>query len=116
MDDDAEAAKAEFGYLKMIFGFVPLVQTGLATATYFVLSRLLGMQDTLDDKFAFLHKYDLGYVYLAVFITFQGRNRIMVNTNAARAGAHVDRPDQHAYETKDGTPVAPLISGFTASW
>ena len=108
--------------MSMMFMKVPLIQLGLATGTYLVLSLLLGYKEILDKKFGacsrctqcpqlagkpqplrdslpcvfnvsteFLHEYDLGFVYLCIYIICLGRARIMVNSNAVRSGARIDR-------------------------
>lgn len=100
VSDDAAAAKAEKMYMKMIFGFVPLAQLIFGAGTYFAL-RACGATTTIDAKFAFMTTWELGYPLLATYIIGMGRQRIMVNANAARAGARVDRPDQHVYKIMD---------------
>jgi len=116
-DGAAAAAKAQAMYMRMMFGFVPVIQLALAAGTYYVL-RQLGYGPLLDTKFDFLIQYDLGYVYLAVYIILVGRSRIMVNSNAARAGARVDRPDQHVYKLMDqkAPMTAPYVMMATTGW
>jgi len=79
---------------------------------------LFGMKDILDTKIAFLHQFDLGYVYLAVYITSLARQRIIVNANATRAAARVDRPDQHVYKLMDprSSSTAPYVLMATSGW
>ena len=117
-DDAAAAAKAQAMYMKMIFGFVPVIQIVLATVTYLIASLVLGKKAQLDEKFAFLHTYDLGYVYLAVYIISMGRSRLTINSNAMRAGARIDRPDQHVYKIMDpnGKKDAPFVLMTNAGW
>jgi len=100
VSDDAAAAKAEAMYFKMMFGVIPLVQLVLGTGTYLAL-KACGATATIDAKFVFLTTWDLGYPLLATYLLGTGRQRIMVNANAARAGARVDRPDQHVYKIMD---------------
>mmetsp|Transcript_14254 Transcript_14254/g.24292 ORF Transcript_14254/g.24292 Transcript_14254/m.24292 type:complete len:236 (-) Transcript_14254:96-803(-) len=118
MDDEAAAAKAQAMYMKMIFAVVPTVQVVLATLTYLLASLGLGMKASLDAKFAFLHAYDLGYVYLAVYLIGLGRARLTVNSNAMRAGARLDRPDQHVYKIMDpaGKKDAPYVLMANVGW
>jgi len=116
--DSDKAAKAKAGYMKMIFGIIPIFQCVFAISTYFVCSRLLGMKDALDTKFAFLYDHDLGYVYLAVYLIGLGRARMAVNSNAMRAAARVDRPDQHVYKVMDpkGEKDAPYVLMANTGW
>merc|ERR1719382_1418206 len=102
----------------MIFGIVPAAQCVLAVSTYFVCSRLLGMRDGLDTKFAFLHDHDLGYVYLAVYLIGLGRARLTINANAMRDAARLDRPDQHVYKVMDpkGAKDAPFVLMANTGW
>jgi len=46
-----------------------------------------------------------------VFLIGLARSRLIVNANAQRAGARVDRPDQHAYKIMDpkAASEAPLV-------
>ena len=115
-DDDTKAAKAATMYMKLIFVTVPAIQLVLATGTYFLVSHF--QPETLAAKFRFLHTYDLGYVYLAIYIIGLGRGRLMVNANSARAGARIDRPDQHIYKVMDpnGAKDAPYVLMATTGW
>jgi hypothetical protein len=72
----------------------------------------------VDAKLAFLSQHDLGYVYLAVYLTGLARARIMVNSNVQRAGARVDRPDQHVYKVMDpkAADEAPLVLMANTGW
>merc|ERR1719240_84439 len=88
----------------MLFGIVPLAQILFGAGTYIAL-KACGATATIDAKFAFMTTWDLGYPLLATFIIGMGRQRIMVNANAARAGARVDRPDQHVYKIMDKNQV-----------
>merc|ERR1712028_326304 len=103
--EDARA-EAEAKYFKMIFGVVPVIQLVLASATYAAMYYMLGFSQTLDSKFAFLRAHDLGWIYLAVAIIAFGRARLVINANANRAGARVDRPDQHVFRTMDSKAAA----------
>lgn len=116
--DEDKFAKEQTKYMKMLFGVVPIVQCVLAVSTYFVCSRLLGMKDALDTKFAFLHNHDLGYVYLAVLLIAHGRARMVVNANSTRAAARLDRPDQQVYKVMDpkGEKDAPYVLMANTGW
>ena len=97
--------------MKMLFVVVPGIQLFLASATYAGAYHLLGQGPKLDAKFTLIKTYELGYVYLAVSIIALGRARLVVNANANRAAARVDRPDQHVYKTMDSQAQAsaPLV-------
>jgi hypothetical protein len=86
--------------------------------TDLLLSLLLGYKEILDKKFAFLHEWDLGFVYLCIYIICLGRTRIMVNSNAVRSGARCDRPDQHIYKVMDskGSKDAPFVLMANTGW
>eukprot|EP00316_Scyphosphaera_apsteinii_P009792 CAMPEP_0119309392 /NCGR_PEP_ID=MMETSP1333-20130426/15283_1 /TAXON_ID=418940 /ORGANISM="Scyphosphaera apsteinii, Strain RCC1455" /LENGTH=233 /DNA_ID=CAMNT_0007313353 /DNA_START=93 /DNA_END=794 /DNA_ORIENTATION=+ len=116
--DRSAEAKARQMYMGMFFQKIPVIQLVLATATYLVLSMVLGMKELLDTKIAFATKYDLGYVYLAVYIICLGRFYIMANANAMRAGARVDRPDQHVYKLMDpqGSKDTPYVLMSNTGW
>merc|ERR1719210_455106 len=82
-----------FGRKQLVI--VPLSCQILAWGAYLVCGRFLGQQGVFDQKFGMIHEFQLGYVYLAVWIFAQARAVIYVSANAARAPARVDRPDQH---------------------
>ena len=117
-DDESAAAKALANYKKLILGTVIPLQFVLSIGVYLVAAYAVGMKSKLDAKFAVLSEYDLGYVYLAVYMVILGRTAIMVNANVARAGARVDRPDQHCYRVMD--PKAPKDAAYvlmaTTGW
>ena len=107
-ETEAEAvARAQASYMKMIYMQVPIAQLLLATATYYALT--LGWEPhsatpagrTVGAKLQLIADHDLQWVYFAVWIIGLGRSRLMVNANAMRAGARLDRPDQHIYRTMD---------------
>ena len=105
-------------YMKMLMMTIPAIQLALATGTYLILSLLLGYKEILDKKFDFLHEWDLGFVYLCIYIINLGRARIMVNSNAVRAGARVGRPDQHVYKVMDSkaSKEAPFVLMANTGW
>ena len=43
-------------------------------------------------------RYQLGYVFLAVWIVSYTRTFLAILANSARAAARLDRPDQHVYK------------------
>jgi hypothetical protein len=103
-DDSMAMAKAQTMYTKLFFVQIPLIQLGLSAGTYAAICYGLpllgmpGMQAVVKSKIDFLAQHDLGWVYLAVYLVALGRDRIAANSNAVRAGARVDRPDQHVCE------------------
>lgn len=60
-------------------------------------------------------RYQLSYIFLAVWLVGYTRTSLSLLANAARAGARLDRPDQHVYKImacsgpmKDGVDVEDL--------
>eukprot|EP01046_Picozoa_sp_COSAG06_P005450 COSAG06_NODE_244_length_19215_cov_20.256853_3_plen_168_part_00 len=55
---------------------------------------------------------------LCIYIICLGRNRIMANSNAVRAGARLDRPDQHIYKIMDAkaSKDAPFVLMANTGW
>jgi hypothetical protein len=99
--EETAKGKAEFRkYLLMIGVMVLVIGPIFAWSTYFLTNLNEGQKDLHDYKFALIYKYQLGYVYLALFILYLTRQYLMVNTNAARAPAGCERPDQHVYTSK----------------
>jgi len=103
--------KATKMYIKMLFGMMPLVGQVLAWGSYLVYVYFLGYKAAFDAKLDFIQRYDLGWVFLSVWIISMARTRLIINANAQRAGARVDRPDQHAYKVMDSkaSENAPLV-------
>jgi len=97
---------------------VTVIGSLLATVTYLVLYYAVGYKQTLDTKFAFMQAYDLGYVYLAIYMIVLARFRLTLNANVMRAVARVDRPCQHIYKTMDPTAKAdaPLVLMANTGW
>ena len=88
--------------MSLFFVRIPLIQLVLGTVSYAVLGKLESSGDeNLDTKFAFLHKWGLGWGFLCIWVISLARNRIGVNANANRAAARLDRPDQHIYKVMD---------------
>lgn len=85
-------------YVKILMVALPLIGLVFAVGTYFVMVKLVGQQELFDQKFEFIHEYQLGYVFLAVWITGYTRGFLVANANAARAPTRLDRPDQHVYK------------------
>lgn len=103
--------KAESMYMKMLFGMLPIAGQVFAWGTYFVYAYVLGKKAAFDTKLQFVQSYDLGWVFLSVWVISLARSRLIMNANAQRAGARVDRPDQHAYKIMDSkaNKDAPLV-------
>jgi len=96
-----EAAETCF-YRIMLLLVMPVFGQVFAWTTYLCSSRLLGHKSMYDKKFAFIHEFQFGYVYLAVWILGIARAALVANANGARAPARVERPDQHVYKIMDG--------------
>lgn len=97
-----EAAEAK-KYAKMLLCMVPVIGQVLAWGAYFLGGLALGQQSLYDEKFAFIHRYELGYLFLAAWIMGITRQGLVINANAARAAARLDRPDQHVYKVMAGS-------------
>ena len=69
----------------------------IALGVYVVGAFVLGQKEIYDKKFAFIHEYSLGYVFLAHYIVYLTRLYAAINCNGARSPARLDRPDQHIY-------------------
>ncbi|CAJ1367594.1 unnamed protein product [Effrenium voratum] len=91
-------AQAYSSYMKMLLLRVPLFGQVLAWSLYFLAKYALGMKHILDAKFDFIKANQLGYVFLALWLVGITRTYLAVCANAARAGARLDRPDQHVYK------------------
>jgi len=93
---------AEMGkYCMLLFVIVPAVQTLVAVGVYFLGAKVFKQQAIYDSKFKLIHDWQLGWVYLAVYMLALMRTVLIVNANGARAPARVDRPDQHVYKIMD---------------
>eukprot|EP00440_Ansanella_granifera_P016034 gb/GFBE01017418.1/.p1 GENE.gb/GFBE01017418.1/~~gb/GFBE01017418.1/.p1 ORF type:complete len:235 (+),score=48.80 gb/GFBE01017418.1/:1-705(+) len=90
-------------YVKMLLIVIPLIGQVLAWTLYFCCAELFGQKEIYDKKFAFLSEFQLGYVYLCVWILAITRASVVVNANGCRAPARVDRPDQHVYKVMAAT-------------
>ena len=97
--------------MKLFFATIPAAQILLSTVTYYALTMGFGMKDQFTTKFDFIHEQQLGYAFLAVWVISLARSRLAVNANAQRAGARLDRPDQHIYKIMDrsATSDAPYV-------
>jgi len=84
-------------YQALLLVRLPLIGQAFAWSTYAVTAKYMGMQEMYDRKFALIHEFQLGYIYLAVWIMCMTRSVLLCNANGARAAARVDRPDQHVY-------------------
>ncbi|CAK9075925.1 unnamed protein product [Durusdinium trenchii] len=93
--------RAFFKYLRLVLA-VLLVGLVVAGLTYLA-AKHLGSGAILERKFNFIHENQLGYVFLCVWIAGMTRSGVTVLANAARAGARVDRPDQHVYKIMESS-------------
>jgi len=84
-------------YQSMLLFKLPLIGQALCWSIYLVCGRVLGQQEVYDKKFEVIHEYQLGYIFLAVWIVCMTRSASICQANGARAPARVDRPDQHVY-------------------
>mmetsp|Transcript_56087 Transcript_56087/g.88902 ORF Transcript_56087/g.88902 Transcript_56087/m.88902 type:complete len:236 (-) Transcript_56087:99-806(-) len=85
-------------YMKLLLCVLPMAGLVLATCLYLLCAKLLGYEAMLEKKFAFISEYDLGYVFLVVWMLAITRAVNICRANGARAPALVDRPDQHVYK------------------
>jgi len=97
--EEAETSK----YIKMLFGIVPLIGLTLATILYLVFAKLLGQEASYQKKIDFIQEYQLGYIFLSVWLLGLARSACVCQANGARAAARVDRPDQHVYKIMDSS-------------
>lgn len=88
-------------YCLMLLVVMPVVQILLAVGVYALAAKAFKQQATYDNKFKLIYDYQLGWVYLAVYMIALMRTVLIVNANGARAPARVDRPDQHVYKIMD---------------
>merc|ERR1740129_1252931 len=77
-------------YCRLLLVMVPVLGQILAWGAYLVCGRFLGQQGIFDKKFGMIHEFQLGYVYLAVWIISHARALLAVSANAARSPARVD--------------------------
>jgi len=97
--DSINSEQAErMKYVKMLFVGIPIIGQVFAWTTYLVCGQVFGQQKLYDKKFEFVKEYQLGYVFLALWILSVARIAVVINANAARAPARVDRPDQQVYK------------------
>lgn len=98
-------------YVKMFGLLIFVIGQGLGWCSYLVTLQVPGQKDIYDRKFEFIHEYQLGYVFLAWFLLHLTRAYLTLNANGARKPTGLDRPDQHIYESSDGTQVRMVGSG-----
>merc|ERR1719203_142127 len=91
-------AEERMSYMKLLLGFLPITGLSLSTGLYLLSAKVFGQKAILDKKFQFLHEYQLGYGFLAVWVVSYSKAANMCLSNGARAPARVDRPDQHVYK------------------
>lgn len=92
--EDAETTK----YIKMLLVVMPIFGQVLAWIAYFFGAKLCGQQEIYAKKFALVHEYELGYVFLCLWVICYTRSAVVCIANGARAPARVGRPDQHVYK------------------
>mmetsp|Transcript_25346 Transcript_25346/g.70911 ORF Transcript_25346/g.70911 Transcript_25346/m.70911 type:complete len:234 (-) Transcript_25346:243-944(-) len=86
-------------YFKMIGGVVTFWAPLIATGLYLVICYFFPGQSALfEAKFAFIRRYDLGWLYCAWYVVSLAKIYVNINANGARAPARLDRPDQHIYQ------------------
>ena len=111
-------------YMGLFFTKIPLIQLALSTGTYATVCYglpmlgMAGMKAAIDEKLALIAAHDLAWIYLAVYIVSLGRDRIALNANASRAGARVDRPDQHVYKimSPEAKASSPYVLMSNTGW
>mmetsp|Transcript_95606 Transcript_95606/g.169777 ORF Transcript_95606/g.169777 Transcript_95606/m.169777 type:complete len:237 (-) Transcript_95606:70-780(-) len=92
--EEAETSK----YQKMLLVMMPLIGQVICWSLYLFCSKVLGHKEIYDKKFEVIHEWQLGYVFLAVWMISYARAAAICQANGARAPARVDRPDQHVYK------------------
>lgn len=101
-EDDPPTEEDEMKkYCVMLFLVTPVIQILLALGVYVLGVKAFKQQALYDKKFQFIFDWQLGYVYLAVYMLSLMRAVLVLNANGARAPARVDRPDQHIYKIMD---------------
>lgn len=98
-------------YMTMLLLLMPVIGQVFAWGTYVVFSQMLDQHARYEKRFAVIREYELGYVYLSVWVLVIARAVLVANANGARAPARVERPDQHAYKMMDrtGSSDAPFV-------
>ena len=99
-----EQARAR--YFKMyggiLFVYAPVLAFGLMYAARWKSPKMAGIA---DDHLQFLADHDLGWLYAAWYIMYLARCYHNINSNGARAGARVGRPNQHVYKVYGNSTV-----------
>jgi len=95
--------QARSKYFKMygglLFVYAPLLAFGLMWAARWKFPKMAAIA---DEHLQFLADHDLGWLYAAWYIVYLARCYHNINSNGARAGARVSRPDQHVYKIHGG--------------
>lgn len=92
-----EQARAKYFklYGGLLFVYAPALAFGL---TYAARWKFPKISNIADEHLQILADHDLGWLYAAWYITYLARCYHNINSNGARAGARVGRPDQHVYK------------------
>lgn len=94
--EESERQRYTSNFTKLVLLQGPVIAWTLYFATKFLSSQ--NAVDKMEEKFEFLRRYDLYYVYWASFMIMMVRLVLNVNANGSRGLARVNRPDQHIYQ------------------
>jgi hypothetical protein len=100
MDEEQARAKYFKMYGGLLFGYAPALAFVLMYAARW---KFPAIADIADNHLQFLADHDLGWLYAAWYIMYLARLYHNINSNGARAGARVGRPDQHVYKVYNAT-------------
>ena len=95
MNEEQARAKYFKLYGGLLFVYAPALAFGL---TYVARWKFPKMAEIADEHLQILADHDLGWLYAAWYIMYLARSYHNINSNGARAGARVARPDQHVYK------------------
>jgi len=85
-------------YFVMLGKLLLLQSPFLGWCAYLAFKQVPGQAAKVEAKFAFIAAHDLGWVFVAVLVVLFTKAYLVINANGARAGARLDRPDQHIYK------------------
>ena len=86
-------------YTKTLTRLHLFIAPTIAFVVYALMSKFIpGQAELFKQKFEFINKYQLQYMYFAFYIFMIPRIYAMINSNATRAPCRLDRPDQHIYK------------------
>lgn len=100
MNEEQARAKYFRMYGCLLFMIAPALAFGL---TYAALLKFPKMAEIADEHLQILADHDLGWLYAAWYLMYAARLYHNINSNGARAGARVGRPDQHVYRVYSAT-------------